>query len=86
MSSATEIDQKVIAIIAHCLGFEPQQISINSHFEQDLDVDSLDAMDILQAINSQFRLRLTAQHLEQTHTVAELIQLVQEQQQRDRTT
>jgi len=70
--------EQVIFIVADRLGLSVQEINVDASFEQDLNADSLDAMEILHAINSHFKLRLQPSDMEAVHKVSDLIKLVEE--------
>lgn len=71
-----EVVKTVCQIVAEKLGLSAETVSIHSSLQRDLKVDSLDALEILQAINAQFKLQLTPQQLAPVETVGELVSLV----------
>ena len=49
--------EKVVQILAEQLSVDPDKITMESMLEEDLDADSLDAIDIVRACHYQIRWR-----------------------------
>lgn len=71
------INAEVTQLVAQRLGMSLAQVTPNASLEKDLKADSLDAADMLQALNETYRIRITLEQMEKVSTVADLIELVQ---------
>ena len=47
MQNPEEIYQKITAVLEDLFEIDPQQISLESHLYTDLDIDSIDAVDLV---------------------------------------
>ena len=68
-------------MIAH-LDVDPQAIDDNASFTETLGLDSLDAMDLLIAIDEAFHIRIPPKEMETIDTLDELVAVVQKLQAR----
>ena len=65
-------------ILAGQLGLKPELIQIESKLTDDLKVDSLDAVDIMLAVEEKFNIELSDEEGNKTKTVSEIVALVQQ--------
>lgn len=70
------VDTQVKEVIIEHLGVETEKVTNNATFVQDLDVDSLDAMDLLLGMNEEFDIKITPEQLDQIHSVQDMINTV----------
>lgn len=59
-------------------------IQPDADLQEDLKLDSMDAIDLLLAVNETFSIRIPEKTLEQIHTVADLVEAVKKYQQKAR--
>jgi acyl carrier protein len=79
MNSLSENDTKaVVKILIEQLGIEESQVTPEARIIEDLNADSLDVMEILMAVEEQFKLSIPDDVSERVSTVGELIELLQE--------
>lgn len=71
------VKERIEQIIVAHLGVEADQVKTSASLTEDLGADSLDAMDLLMAINEEFHTKISAQALEPVETVADLTALVE---------
>ncbi len=76
-----DTSQRIINILSLELGIPTNKITPECHLIKDLDADSIDTVNIIASINTEFSIHLTMQHTEKINTVQELIKLVKKMQQ-----
>lgn len=64
------------AVIVEHLGVDGSQVVDNARFVEDLEADSLDAVDLLLAVNDSFDIKIPNSAMEQVNTVKELESLI----------
>ena len=74
--SASNVDGRVKAVIVEHLGVAADQVANDAKFADDLGADSLDALDLLMAINEEFGIRIPAEQLPDIHTVKQMVDIV----------
>ena len=67
------VEDKLKRVISEHLGVEESKITNSANFADDLDTDSLDALDLLMAINEEFGTRIPAEKLTDIQTVQQMI-------------
>ena len=72
----SSIGNKIIRLIAQHLDLEPSKVTPDTSFEKDLNVDSMDAMDLLVVINEEFGTKIPPEQMEKIQTVQEMIDAV----------
>lgn len=75
MSTLT-IDQQVVKIVAEQLGVPVGDIHPETSVVDDLGADSLDAIELVMALEEEFSCEISDADAEQVHTVADMIALV----------
>ncbi|MBQ1331334.1 MAG: acyl carrier protein [Lachnospiraceae bacterium] len=70
--------EKVRDIIADQLSIDPAQIVPEATFTEDLGADSLDAVEMVMAVEEEFDISVPDEALESIKTVADLLALVEE--------
>lgn len=73
-----EIFRTVQRVIAHQLKSEPQRITLESHLQNDLGADSLDAMEILFGLEEAFGLKVPEEDARRIATVEDAVRYVTE--------
>ena len=71
-----ELNNRIKQIIVEHLGVEAEKVTDTALFNQDLGADSLDAMDLLMAVNEEFDTRIPPEDMEKIQTVQDLINAV----------
>jgi NADH dehydrogenase (ubiquinone) 1 alpha/beta subcomplex 1 len=71
-----EVEERVIDVLSDFPGIDKTKLVATSHFEKDLGMDSLDQVEVVLAIEDEFRIRLTDQEAETMHTVGDIIKYV----------
>ena len=67
--------EKIIEIICEQASLEVGEVDINSetNFKEELDIDSLDAVEIIMAIEDEFNVEIADEVAEKLSTVGELV-------------
>ena len=71
-----EIEQRIIRIVADQLRSSPDQVSINDSFMDDLDADSLNAVEIIMAVEEEFNEEIPDEDSENFVTVGHLVEYI----------
>lgn len=68
---------RVRAFVAEQLAIEPQQVEMESDLMRDLDADSLDAVEIIMAIEEDFDLEIPDTDAEKFRSVRDMVDYVE---------
>lgn len=69
--------EKLKKVIADVLNVDPDEITMDTTFTDDLGADSLDVFQIVLAIEEEFQITIPAEQAEKIHTVQEAVELIQ---------
>jgi len=69
---------KIKNIIVEQLGVEPSQVALDTHLMKDLEADSLDAVEIIMAIEDEFDLEVPDEAAEKFQSVGDIVKYVEE--------
>ena len=78
MAAEQEIQERVIQIISDKLALDPDQITPDSRFNEDLGADSLDVVELLMALEDEFGLTIDEEEAENIVTVRDVVRYIQE--------
>ena len=76
MADSTE--SRVKEIIINELGVEPEKVSAQASFVEDLGADSLDTVELVMAFEEEFGIEIPDEDAEQLQTVGDAIKYLQE--------
>ena len=68
---------KVKAIIAEQLSVDPEQIQLSTHLMKDLEADSLDAVEIIMAIEDEYDIEIPDEEAEKFQSVNDIVKYVE---------
>ena len=68
--------EKLQNIIAEVLNIEPDEITMETTFVEDLGADSLDIFQIIMGIEEEFDIEIPAESAEQVTTVEEAVEMI----------
>ena len=74
---AQSIDDKVKAIIVEQLGVDPEEVSAEASFVNDLGADSLDTVELVMALEESFKIEISDEDAEKIHTVGDAVKYIQ---------
>jgi len=72
------IEAKVKEIIINELGVEPEKVTPEASFVEDLGADSLDTVELVMAFEEEFGIEIPDEEAEQLQTVADAIRYLKE--------
>jgi acyl carrier protein len=75
----SEITQQVRDLIVERLGVNPEQVTENASFIEDLGADSLDTVELVMAFEEQFDVEIPDEDAEKLTTVGDAIQYLDRQ-------
>ena len=68
--------EKLKKIIADVLNVDPNEITVDSTFMDDLGADSLDVFQVVMGIEEEFGIEIPAETAEKIRTVGEAVELI----------
>jgi acyl carrier protein len=71
-----DIESKMTELLVEELGLDADKITMESRFEEDLEVDSLGVVELLMALEDNFGVQIPDEEAEQLSTVGEAVDLV----------
>ena len=75
---ADSADAKVKEIIVNELGVEPEKVTAEASFVEDLGADSLDTVELVMAFEEEFGIDIPDEDAEQMRTVGDAVKYLQE--------
>ncbi len=66
--------EKIKEMIAEQLEIDPQKITMDSYFVDDLGADSLDVMELIMAFESEFNIEVNEESLENIKQVRDIVE------------
>jgi acyl carrier protein len=69
----SNVEQRVIKIVAEQLGLATSEVKPTSHLQDDLGADSLDSVELVMAIEDEFALEIDDDTAEKLSTVQSII-------------
>jgi len=77
---AGDTRETVVNLVAERMGVEPDQITDDTHFVNDLQSDSLDMAELVIDLEEQFDLSISDEEAQQIETVGQAIKYIEEKQ------
>jgi acyl carrier protein len=74
--TAVEIEDKVMHVVSEQLGVEKSRVTRNTSFQEDLNADSLDIVELVMELEDQFDLTIPDEEAEKLKTVGEVIEYI----------
>ena len=72
------IFDKIKEIIVEQLGVEEDAVTMGTHLMKDLEADSLDAVEIIMAIEDEFELEVPDEDAEKFQTIGDIVHYVED--------
>ena len=72
-----DLFERVKAIIVEQLGVEPEQVTMEANFRQDLEADSLDLVELIMAFEDEFGGEISDEDAQNITTVGEAVAYLQ---------
>jgi len=80
MAAEKSIEQRVKAIITEQLGANPDQVTPDAKFIEDLGADSLDTVELVMALEEEFGQEIPDEEAEKLQSVGDVIKYIEEKQ------
>jgi acyl carrier protein len=78
MSTPKEsIEKEVIDIVVEQLSLNPDEVSLEKSFSEDLNADSLDLTELIMAFEERFGFEIPQEEAEKLHTVGDVVEYIQ---------
>ena len=77
-ASREEVFERVKDVLTEQLGIEEGDITEEASFQEDLDADSLDLVELIMSLEEQFKLQISDEDAEKITTVGEAVEYIQE--------
>ena len=71
-----EVEKKLTGLLVDELGVEPDRITMEATFEEDLEIDSLGVVELLMALEDNFNVKIPDEEAEKIGNVGEAVDLV----------
>ena len=71
-----EIKDKIKGIIVDKDGVEPELVTDNAQFENDLGMDSLDRVELMMEVEKEFKIRISDDEAEKAYTLNDCVEIV----------
>jgi len=75
--ASSSIENDIISIISEITGFEPEEITADTNIVQDLEVDSIKAIEITVAIEKKFNASVRDEDVPKIVSVKQAVELVE---------
>ena len=82
MAAEKSIEQKVKNIIVEQLGVNPDQVTPDAKFIEDLGADSLDTVELVMALEEEFGQEIPDEEAEKLQSVGDVIKYIEDTQQK----
>jgi len=76
MQTKEEIYQKITEVLEDLFEIDPQQISLESHLYEDLDIDSIDAVDLVVELKKITGKKIGPDDFKSVRTVQDVVEAV----------
>lgn len=74
---SSEIFDKIKEIVCDQLEVEPEQVTLTTHFEKDLEADSLDVVELVMKFETEFDIDIDDQVASEIETVKDAIHYIE---------
>jgi acyl carrier protein len=72
------IDERLRRIISEQLGVDESQVTPNASFEEDLNADSLDLVELIMSLEEEFGVEISEEDAERIRTVGDAAEYIRE--------
>jgi acyl carrier protein len=71
------IQERVTAIVVDVLGVDEKRISLNAHFRDDLEADSLDLVELIMQFEEEFGGEISDEDAQKIETIGQAVSYIQ---------
>jgi acyl carrier protein len=80
VATIEEVKDKVIKIVSEQMGVEKSEISMETHFVNDLNADSLDTVELVMEFEDEFELSIPDEEAEKIQTIGAAVEYIMKHQ------
>lgn len=77
MAEVTTKQDRIVGLLTNHLGVEPNKVTADARFIEDLGADSLDIVEIIMALEEEFNCEITDEESENCATVGAVFELIE---------
>ena len=81
MAAREEIYERVKEVLTEQLGVEETEINEEASFQEDLDADSLDLVELIMSLEEEFGMEISDEDAERIQKVSDAVEYIEEHQQ-----
>ena len=74
----SEVFERTKGIIVELLGVDPDQVTMDANFREDLEADSLDLVELIMAFEEEFGGEISDEEAQEITTVSEVVAYIEE--------
>jgi acyl carrier protein len=74
--TTNNVEQEIISIISDVSGFEPEEIKPDTNLQNELEIDSIKAIEITVAIEKKFKIQVRDEDVPNITTLRQAVELV----------
>ena len=75
---SSSLFERVQGVVAEQLGVEPEKVTTDAEFVQDLNADSLDLVELIMQLEEEFGVEISDEEAENIKTVGDALEYIQE--------
>ncbi|MFW5709401.1 MAG: acyl carrier protein [Chloroflexota bacterium] len=72
------VEERVKSIVADLLGVDEERVTLDAHFRNDLEADSLDLVELIMAFEEEFGGEITDEDAQKIETVGQAVTYINE--------
>ena len=80
VATIDEVKDKVVKIVSEQMGVEKSEISMETHFVNDLNADSLDTVELVMEFEDEFELSIPDEEAEKIQTIGAAVEYIMKHQ------